>query len=58
MDPNQALIDLRELVEEILVGGSAAFTWKDLAESLAEAVESMDEWISRGGFLPEDWEEL
>ena len=26
------------------------------ANDLADAFESLDDWISRGGFLPQDWQ--
>ena len=28
----------------------------DLAARLAELVQALDEWLSKGGFLPKEWE--
>lgn len=49
MDPNAALNELREMVAAINNGRTP-----DL-EHLAEVFEGLDDWISRGGFLPTDW---
>jgi hypothetical protein len=45
MDPNIALEELREL-----------FAGKATAE--AAAFQDLDEWLSKGGFLPDDWNVL
>ena len=42
MDPTQALTDIRELT-------------KTTDGELAVKVDGLDEWITRGGFLPEQW---
>ncbi len=52
MDPNATLKMLRDLATDILMGGS---DHEDAAEQIAEAFESLDQWISRNGFLPDDW---
>ena len=43
MDPNAALNTIRALMDST-----------DDVE-LREAIEDLDNWLSRGGFLPEDW---
>jgi hypothetical protein len=52
MDPNETLTELRRLVsrahEPITMTGGHA-------QSFAESFEALDEWLSRGGFLPEAW---
>ena len=61
MDPNKALDDLRKLAFE--AKGLAAMEHKNcdiqggtsIAEELAEAFEDLDEWLKKGGFLPETW---
>ena len=45
MDPDTALAQIRELIND---GDSA-----DIA--LVHAFQGLDEWLSRGGFLPADW---
>jgi hypothetical protein len=57
MDPNKTLQDMRDLAEELLFGGPSGHKLEDLADLLAEATINLDEWLSKGGFLPDDWEE-
>lgn len=45
MDPNEALKRIRELIND---GDSADVL-------LVEAFEALDNWLSRGGFLPSAW---
>ncbi len=52
MDPNATLDRLRELVMEYRDHGAI-----ETAEELADDFDSLDQWLSRGGFLPRDWEE-
>ena len=47
MDPNETLALIRELCEKP-VG-------LDTCEELQPLVTALDEWMSRGGFLPDDW---
>ena len=49
MDPDVVLRDIRSMVEAALDGGRID------TEELAEKIESLDNWISRGGFLPAAW---
>lgn len=67
MDPNANLREQRELVDEINdiqdeVGDDGVLTAdqkEDLARAvfrLAELVEALDNWIRRGGFLPDTWQ--
>lgn len=48
MDPDKCLADIRYLVEQLPADDGAA-------SALAERVQALDEWISRGGFLPDAW---
>lgn len=59
MDPNQALRDLRALVEKVLRDGEGpegSGVDQDHAHALAEKFNDLDGWISRRGFLPHDWQ--
>lgn len=47
MDPNATLRRLRELC--------ALDNCHLFAVEIADLFEALDEWISKGGFLPEDW---
>lgn len=52
MDPNTTLEEIREQVRlAYAVEGFEAFD----GLHLAGLISALDEWISRGGFLPKDW---
>lgn len=50
MDPDAALARIRLLAVTALGGRVGA-----AHAELADCVHSLDEWITRGGFLPADW---
>ena len=56
MDPNVTLAELREMVarwnQATQVGDPAA---KAYAEYAADAADRLDQWLSKGGFLPDAW---
>jgi hypothetical protein len=52
MDPNSALAAIRELTERVLNGADDRHN----ARALAESIESLDTWLTRGGFKPADWQ--
>jgi hypothetical protein len=56
MDPNQALSDIRWIVRDLdeneYRGRNAATALYDLADMF----NALDAWITKGGFLPTDWE--
>lgn len=49
MDPNANLARIRELLN------NSGDSTSDDVEELEMLVRSMDEWLSRGGFLPAAW---
>ena len=51
MDTNATLASIRRLAEEV-----GAESEEPLALGLAELIQDLDEWLSRGGFLPLAWE--
>ena len=52
MDFNETLKQIRALVRIYFNGGK----WNEPeATELAELIDALDCWISRGGFLPESW---
>lgn len=53
VDPNATLAEIRDLVKRTLDGVDEAY-----AMDLAESVENLDKWITNGGFLPGEWEEV
>ncbi len=50
MDPNATLRELRELGND----GEGPIDM-NCADRAAELFRSLDEWLRRGGFLPDDW---
>ena len=54
MDPNTMLTDLRRLAARVWQASPAELEVRAL--ELAEKVESLDLWLTRGGFLPTAWE--
>ncbi len=51
MDPNEALAQLRRYADAAV--DDAPEDWLDMAPELFQA---LDDWLSRGGFLPADWQ--
>lgn len=54
MDPDVCLQKIRELIVE-LRGSSKISTTEACADEISEHFEALDEWISKGGFMPADW---
>jgi len=52
MDPEKTLADAREAVAEILAN-RAEHSY--VAIGLAESVEALDDWLTKGGFPPAAW---
>lgn len=52
MDPNEALRMLRQLASTLLDSHDLS-----VAEDLAEHFQGLDEWIMRGGLLPDAWDD-
>jgi hypothetical protein len=57
MDPNVALANIREAVEEF--EGLSEDNFVDAlrqADTIVEHFKALDEWLKRDGFLPTDWQ--
>lgn len=52
MDPNTCLNELRELLSP----GSPRPLAEDKQDRVFELFESLDEWMSKGGLIPLEWE--
>lgn len=50
LDPTQTLTEIRELAEE----------WPEIDDfdALPQKVKDLDEWLSKGGFLPDQWNNM
>jgi len=58
MDPNETLSKLRALLGGDYTRDTTGVTFDDLLGFVCEAEElfqALDEWLSKGGFLPTDW---
>jgi hypothetical protein len=55
MDPDAALAQIRELVAKQQTDNELSDG--DTAE-LVELVDSLDEWLTKGSFLPTEWNAL
>lgn len=56
MDPNANLEEQRRLVKLLLDGSITTDRARSVtAHRLAELIEALDGWLSKGGFLPESW---
>lgn len=53
MDPEELLAELRQMAADAdEYGGIHAQTW---VEDGPGKFAALDEWLSKGGFLPKDW---
>ncbi len=53
MDPNETLSALRGFTRDVL---NDKYIIGDMpAEDMAELFSALDDWITRGGFLPDAW---
>ena len=57
MDPDKCLDEALEVAREIVdaLDGSEPYDIDDAANTLAERVIALDEWLRKGGFLPKPW---
>lgn len=52
MDPNAALERIRTIHRALMDDPSGNLR---LVDELLELLAALDEWLSKGGFLPSDW---
>lgn len=57
MDPNATLVSIREFVQEITTDLDRGEDpdYHDI-DGLVDHVNALDEWLSKGGYLPADWQ--
>ena len=58
MDPNAALKEIREIVKNADKPNPLKGIYEEHAEfsRLIDLIDGLDGWISKGGFLPRDWQ--
>lgn len=54
MDPNEALRQIRSITDYVNADSYSDDMQADL-DRLAELFEALDQWLSKGGFLPNAW---
>jgi len=55
MDPDQALKNARRAVAEMSSLAEGSVKHINAAEDLRTAFEALDDWLTKGGFLPGPW---
>jgi hypothetical protein len=55
MDPNALLEGMRELTSTNLFEIGGAWEVAGHVQAMADQWAALDEWLSNGGFLPDDW---
>lgn len=56
MDPNEVLEDRILKRIKLMESVDSVESLIDLADDLIDAVRDLDEWLRRGGVLPERWQ--
>lgn len=57
MDPNETLTKLREIKRRIQANVDTGTPLSPAdAPDMADLFEALDDWLSKGGFLPADWQ--
>lgn len=54
MDPTETLTKIRSALETM--EHATGDRWEMAAEDAANGIAALDEWISKGGFLPTQWD--
>ncbi len=54
MDPDEALAQMRTAIETVWAAESSVAA-SAAADTLAEHAAALDQWLSKGGFLPQAW---
>jgi hypothetical protein len=54
MDPDEALAQMRTAIETVWAAQSSVSA-ATAADTLAEHAAALDQWLSKGGFLPAAW---
>lgn len=55
MDPNEALVAIRQAVDGLRDAENSPAVSRTQVVALVEHVQALDEWLSKGGFLPAPW---
>ncbi len=56
MDPNATLAEIRRLIDDLDNGRCSPSQARRARADVADLFRALDEWITRGGFLPTAWQ--
>lgn len=56
MDPNEALAEIRKGLAAYRATPADEDVCVDTYASIIEGIEALDEWLSKGAFLPDAWQ--
>jgi len=56
MDPDEVLKKIRMVLIKVQTDTFVLDDAPELLEDLAESVENLDAWLTKGGFLPQPWQ--
>lgn len=57
MDPNQTLEELREAYAAWARSEGCSVAENEAAERMAVAFKDLDDWLTRGGYSPREWQD-
>lgn len=55
VDPNATLVEIRNMVANLTSGWPNTNQMALEGRHLAESLSDFDEWLTNGGFLPDEW---
>ncbi len=55
MDPDETLRQIRQIARDTVAGTISTDEAPDYLEELVDYAEGLDEWLTKGGFLPRAW---
>lgn len=56
MEPDKVLLEMRQAIREWELAESGSRAEQEAAERATSAAGALDDWLSRGGFLPAAWQ--
>lgn len=56
MDPNETLRQLREKIAEARQWEANPYHEETSGEEVYQLFDDLDDWLSKGGILPKDWQ--
>lgn len=55
MDPNETLSEMLKIADSWQEWGALEFDPETTLDALSDLVLALDNWLSQGGFLPDNW---